>query len=36
MMLVERAETVEDLLRLNSEKVVIKVQILQKAAQKIQ
>lgn len=36
MMLVDRAETVDELLKLNNDRVIVKVQVLQKIAQKVQ
>jgi hypothetical protein len=36
MMLVDRAETVDELLKLQPERVILKVQVLQKIAQKVQ
>jgi hypothetical protein len=36
MMLVDRAETVDELLKLNKDRVIVKVQVLQKIAQKVQ
>ena len=35
-MLVDRAETVDELLKLNNDRVIVKVQVLQKIAQKVQ
>lgn len=35
MMLVDRAETVDELLKLNNDRVMVKVQILQRIAQKV-
>jgi hypothetical protein len=36
MMLVDRAETVDELLKLNNDRVLVKVQVLQRIAQKVQ
>ena len=35
MMLVDRAETVDELLKLNNDRVLVKVQVLQRIAQKV-